>query len=887
MRLTNIFLAVFIMALTTNANAQRINKTIHSGWLFQKGEVNTNNEIENPDDWERINLPHTWNNTDDSDDERGFYQGTGWYAKVLRIPDGWKDKQVYIHFEGANQETDVFLNGEKIGNHKGGYTAFSFHLSPHLKFDDNNLLMVRVTNEIDDDIPPLRADFTFYGGIYRNVRLIVTDAVHFDMDNHASEGVFTQLQNASKEKAEVAVTGKIVNSKTKRMRIRLETTILDNNHTVVTSATERINLRPGDTYDFQTNTMEISNPNLWSPNNPYLYKVVAQIFSTDPSEQLLDEMVLPLGVRWFDFDDQNRFVLNGEPMKLIGTNRHQDLPEKGNALSDDDHKRDFEKIKEMGFNFVRLAHYPQAKEVYRLCDELGLLVWTEIPIVVHITQSEAFTNNSLNMMREQIRQTINNPSVVFYGYMNELMLRFNRMTEEQRVQEAAATVELAEKLERLTEEEAPHHKTVMAAHFYEGYNKYGLADVADVLGWNLYFGWYYHNMEDLTAYLAEQHEMYPNRPLILSEYGPGADVRNRTESPMAWDFTEDYQMMMHQSYLDQMMNMDFLSGFAAWNFADFGSERRNDAIPHVNQKGLVNFDRSEKNVAYLYRAYFSEKPVLHIALQGFTQQAGIEDKQGKGISTHPVKIFSNASEVEMIVNGQSLGKKQVEKHAVVFDVPYKNGVNLLEAFDNNGLKNKISVDYTLFTMPVAGSVNQEIAVNVGSHFSFYDPDTRIIWMADREYTSGMWGYQGGAALIRTGGRKPKPGTSRNVLGVTNDPLFQTYNEGIGGYQFDVADGVYEVTLCFVEPDSRNREEEIIFNLSDNVDNNLDVGNRVFHLEINGNQVLGNLNLAREFGPLRGATYTFQVIVGNGDGIQLQFDPVEGEPVLSGIRVKPV
>jgi beta-galactosidase len=887
MKLPKIVYLLIMMVLVTQTKAQRINKTIHTGWLFQKGEVSINNGIENPDDWERINLPHTWNSTDDSDDESGFYQGPGWYAKVLRIPAEWAEKQVYIHFEGANQETDVYMNGEKVGNHKGGYTAFSFHLSPHLKYDDNNLLMVRVTNEIDEDIPPLRADFTFYGGIYRNVRLIVTETVHFDMNNHASEGIFTQLENASNEKADVAVTGKIVNSLPQNSRIRFETRIIDQNNTVVASESQRINLSAGEEFAFQTEPMEIVNPNLWSPDDPYLYRILVQIFTTGRNEQLLDEMILPLGVRWFDFDDQNRFVLNGEPLKLIGANRHQDLPEKGNALSDDDHRRDFEKIKEMGFNFVRLAHYPQAKEIYRLCDELGLLVWTEIPIVVHITQSEAFTNNSMNMMREQIRQTINNPSVVFYGYMNELMLRFNGMTEEERVLEGAATVELAEKLERLTEEEAPLHKTVMAVHFYEGYNKYGLADVADVLGWNLYFGWYYHNMEDLTPYLAEQHELYPNRPLILSEYGPGADVRNRTESPMAWDFTEDYQMLMHQSYLDQMMNMDFLAGFAAWNFADFGSERRKDAIPHVNQKGLVNFDRSEKNVAFLYRAYFSDKPVLHIALQDFTQQGGIEDEKGKAASTHPVKVFSNAGEVELFVNGQSIGTKQVEKHVVVFDVPFHDGLNKLEAVDNNGLKASTDVDYTLYTIPLATSVNNEIAVNVGSHFSFYDPDTRIMWMADREYTSGMWGYQGGAPYISPGGRKPKPGTSDNILGVNNDPLFQTYNEGIGGYQFDVKDGLYEVTLCFVEPESRNREEEIIFNLSDNVETDLNVGNRVFHLDINNTRVLNNLNLAREFGPLRGVTYTFQVITSNGDGIKLQFDPIEGEPVLSAIRVKPM
>jgi len=468
------------------------------------------------------------------------------------------------------------------------------------------------------------------------------------------------------------------------------------------------------------------------------------------------------------------------------------------------------------------------------------------------------------------------------------MLSDNDMPENEKEQIAAATVELAKKLDALSKEEAPDRKTVMAIHYHEGYKKYGLSDVPDVLGWNLYFGWYYKKMEDLTSFLAEQHEQNPEKPLIVSEYGPGADVRNHnTQSPAPWDYSEDYQIIMHESYLEQMMNIPYLAGFAAWNFADFGSERRQDAIPHVNQKGLVNFDRSEKAVCDLYRAWFSENSVLRIALRNYIIQSGIEDDVKSGTGTHPVKIFSNNGTVELRHNGHSLGKKKVVSHVVEFEVPFTDGHNVLEAVDNNRLTDKIGIDFELFSNPLLSDGRKEIAVNVGSLQSFYDPTSKVLWMPDRKYTTGLFGYIGGAPLIKTGGRQPKTGISDDILGTENDPLFQTFNEGIESYRFDVKEGLYEVTVCFVEPNSKSTEKEIIYNLSNNTAPEVKTGSRVFNLEINGKRVLNNLNLAKEFGPLYGATYKFQIIAKDSEGIKVKFLPEEGKPIMSGIRVKPI
>jgi beta-galactosidase len=890
MKKTILLLGILLPSIFTNTFSQRIDYTINSGWFFQKGEIIETHDFTHLENWERINLPHTWNNADAFDAISGYYRGPGWYAKKLNIPADWKNKEVFIHFEGANQETEVFINHQKAGSHIGGYTAFRFNITPYLEFGKSNLLSVRVTNIHNENIPPLRADFTFYGGVYRNVRLIAVEPVHFDLGNYASDGVFVQTNELSEAQAVISLSGQITNALNNNHKVVLETTLADHNQNILASKTKQISLFANENTAFQSDEIQVTNPKLWSPDDPYLYNMIIRIRDNGNEKNILDEMILPVGLRWFDFDDQNRFVLNGQPLKLIGTNRHQDLPGKGNALSDEDHRNDYKKIKELGFNFVRLAHYPQAPEVYRMCDRLGLLVWSEIPIVNRITQTEEFTDNCMNMQREHIRQTRNHPSMVFYGYMNEVLINMlgdDDLPEQEKARIAGATLELANKLESLSKEEAPEHYTVMAIHHNEGYNKYGVADVPDVLGWNLYFGWYYQQMEDLKPFLSAQHERYPDRPLIVSEYGPGTDIRNHTESPIPWDYSEDYQVIMHASYLDQMMRTPFLAGFAAWNFADFGSERRKDAIPHVNQKGLLNFDRTEKDVCNLYRAYFSEKNTLHIALRNYRHQGGLEDANQNGISTKPVRIFSSAEQVELKVNGESLGTKKVTTHTALFDVPFKDGINTLEAIDDNGMKDQVEIDYALYPRPLNAPERKELAVNVGSHFSFYDPEAGILWMADREYAPGLWGYSGGEPYIRTGGRQPKTGISDNILGTKNDPLFQTFVEGLDHYRFDVSEGFYEVTVCLVEPDKRIPDKELIYNFTLNTEQRKKEGHRVFDLKINGLTVLDDVNLASEFGPLQAAEYTFRVYAEKDDGIRVEFLPVEGKPVLSGIRIMPL
>jgi len=374
--------------------------------------------------------------------------------------------------------------------------------------------------------------------------------------------------------------------------------------------------------------------------------------------------------------------------------------------------------------------------------------------------------------------------------------------------------------------------------------------------------------------------------MIVSEYGPGADMRIHAKNPKPWDYSEDYQCMLHASYLKQMMNMPYLAGFAAWNFADFGSERRGDAIPSVNQKGLVNFDRTEKDVVGLYRAYFLEEPVVHIATHNYTQRADVEDSQGAGFSTDSVKVFSNQERITLRLNGTILGEQNVEDFETTFAVPFEEGKNVLTAADGNGNSDKATVNFNLIPYLLNESTSEirEIAVNVGAKVSFFDSKRQVMWIPDRKYTPNSWGFVGGAPYTIQQ-RQLKTGIDDNILGTNIDPLFQTFVEGLESYRFDVPDGKYVLTLCFQENISEDGAD-IMYNL--NTSNEAEDKSphiREFDISISGKKVVNGLNLQRDYGSLRAIVFDFTVHAKNGEGIKVDFNAKKGKSTLSGIRIK--
>ena len=501
------------------------NITINSGWQFVLGNKTSQN-------WETVNIPHTWNKEDAFDDEKGYHRGVGWYKKKLYFSAESKNLIHYIHFKGVNQETRIYVNGQLIGNHKGGYTAFNFNITKWLKFDTYNLVEVKVDNSHNPNIPPLDADFTFYGGIYRDVELISKPKQHISLSDFASDGFYINYYSISEEKAGVEVKILIDNFENKQINNKLKVALLDAKNTTIFAKALDFKSSAEASESLNIKFSEIYNPKLWSPENPYLYKL--HILLLDEKENVLDEKYQNIGFRWVSVNADKGFFLNGKPIKLIGVNRHQDYQGYGNAAPIEFQKKDIQLIKNMGSNVLRNAHYPQSQELYDMCDELGVLIWTEIPVVNKVTNTKDFFDVSLNMQKEHVKQYYNHPSVVMFGYMNEIYLRLafdGKSTKLEKENQKKAALDLAKQLEQLTRELAPNHITVMAGHLNELYNETGIADLPMLFGWNLYFGWYDKDIPDLGMFLDDQHKRYPKRSLLLSEYGPGADVRVFTKTP--------------------------------------------------------------------------------------------------------------------------------------------------------------------------------------------------------------------------------------------------------------------------------------------------------------------------------------------------------------------
>jgi beta-galactosidase len=830
-------------AVSAPANSSRIKTSLDAGWRFMLGDPQ-NAAAPDLDDraWQAVNVPHTWNVSDAFDDEPGYHRGPAWYRRQLNVGRELVGRRLFLYLEGANQVADVFVNGRNAGRHIGGYTAFATDITEFVK-PGANMIAVRVDNSFNEDIPPLTADFNFYGGIYRDVWLIATRDLHFEVTDHASPGVKITTPDISNGKGTVAIESVITNDDVKRKSFEVVSTLFDPTGRVVGSARSTTTVEAKSEIKV-TGRAVVAGPKLWSPDAPYLYRVSSKILENGKA---VDEIAQPLGFRWFRFDPDTGFYLNGKHLKLRGTNRHQDYAGLGNAVPDRLHIRDMELIKSAGFNFVRLAHYPQDPSVLEAADRLGLLIWEEIPLVNYITRSAAFTENSLDMLKDMIRQHRNHPSVILWGYMNEIFLRVPK----ERDDLYPATVALARELNSAAHDEDPTRPTTMACHGSDIYNEKGLADVPDVLGWNLYLGWYGGKMEDFGKYLDDQHRRFPKRPLIVSEYGANGDVRLHSTKPRRFDSTTEYQREFHESYLSQIDARPYLSGSTLWSEFDFGSEFRGETKPHINQKGMFTIVREPKDVHFFYKASLSREPVVHIAVGDWKYRAGTSGKR------YRIEVYSNLPAVELFQNGVPLGRKSIDgSHKATWDLQMHGGTNRLTATGRKGARtitDAAEVDYRVVT-----TASPEIAVNVGSNADFIDEQNRV-WLADQPYTAGSWGFIGDSAKWIYSSPP-----DRNILGTTDDPVYQTMQEGLSSYKFDVPDGNYEVELLFAE----TKFEQL--------------GERVFSVRINGKTVIENLDVAATAKPRHAFDRKFTTAA-NG-GLTVEFVPVVGEPVLSGIRV---
>lgn len=624
-----------------------------------------------------IDLPHTWN---DKDVQQGITQHrtTGIYSKTFFVEKSWSQKRVFIHFEGANITTIVTLNGQKVGQHKGGYAAFSFELTPFLKFEKDNVLKVEVNNELDMSVIPLVGDFNNYGGIYRPVRLIITErTLCISPLDYASSGIYIKPSDVSNQSANIEVLTKYL-SKDKAL-IDYKTTILDAaGKTVATQSTEQaISMDKNGAF---THTYTIDNPHLWNGKpDPYMYQVRVELIQ---NRKVLDSKTENFGLRYFAIDANKGFSLNGQSLPLRGVSKHQDKMDKGAALSDADQEEDMDLMLEMGINTLRLAHYQHAEKVYDLADSAGLVVWAEIPFIgipeLAITYSNGyeptddFHTNVKQQLIELIRQNYNHPSIILWSLYNELQNP-----------EAASPVEFLAALNALAKTEDPNRLTV-AAGLLKPDEHPEMQNITDVFAYNRYFGWYYGEPSDLADFLDKTHEKFPNHKIGISEYGAGGSIYQHTDeierpNPIGAPHPEEWQSHFHEKHLQILDERPFVWGSFVWNMFDFSSHRRREGDQHGrNDKGLVTFDRKTKKDAFFYyKANWSDEPVLYITSHRYTFRKN---------KTVDIKVYSNLSEVLLTVNGAAYAAQSPEKGIALWkDISLKEGANTLfvKATQNN------------------------------------------------------------------------------------------------------------------------------------------------------------------------------------------------------------
>jgi beta-galactosidase len=852
------FFLLFTLAPIFASAQSRLIWSVNDNWKYLPNGADFAQRPKTDDSkWETINLPHTWNAKDPFDDDETSRRGISWYRKKIILDKRFQGKSIFLNFEGAGQVADVYINGVFIGQHKGGYTAFTFDITNLVKLGDKpteNLIAVQVNNAQNDFLPPLSIGYASYGGIYRDAWLIATDKLHFNLTDHGAKGVFITTPSVSTTKADVSFKATVVNDAMVTKQFELVHTVYDAQQKEITTVRKAVTALAGTSLTIDLNTI-VQKPNLWSPDVPYLYHVKTKIIENG---KVVDEVSNPLGFRWFSFNANTGFSLNGKKLVLRGTNRHQDFKDKGDALTSEDHYRDMKIIKDMGCNFLRLAHYPQAPEVLALADKMGLLIWEEIPLVNYMNPVPEFLDNSKTMIKEMIKQNYNHPSIIVWGSMNEVLL-WSEKAERIQVQENIPYLNkikaYAIKLDSTVRAEDPARTSTMAMHMSDDYDKFNLSGIPGLASYNIYNGWYSGKADEFKPTIDAKHAANPKQVLFISEYGAEADNSVNTERPVRFDFTGQYQRFFHESYLTQIKQMPYLAGTAIWNEFDFSQPNVGGVSNNMNQKGLVTWDRKLKDSYYMYKANWNPEPMVYIASRDWQTRAGLKT------ATSTIEVYSNMDEVTLTINGKAYGtKKPNDVKKCVWTVQLSDGDNKIVATAKNQVADYFTIKYRVYSDDLKQPNFREIAINAGADVQYVDGSDHI-WIEDRPYQAGSFGYVGGMPAmlnIKT--------VKKNT---TDNPLFYSYLDNLKAYKFDVSDGNYELEICFIEADK------------------VEIGQRVFNVAINGEAVLNDIDLTSACGFGVALKKKFIVNAANGKGVQINFEAQKGKTTLSGIKIKAV
>lgn len=655
---------VLFMLYGMSMFAQRQDILLNNDWNFRfSHQVQKGTEV-------RVDLPHTWNAQDALSGKIDYKRGIGNYEKNLFIRPEWKGKRLFIRFEGVNNIADVFINRRHIGEHRGGYGAFIFEITGKVEYGKENSILVRVNNGEQLDIMPLVGDFNFYGGIYRDVHLLITDETCISPLDYASPGVRLIQDSVSHRYAKVRAIVDLSNGSSGNQEVELNVRLLDGQR-VVKEGTKNVNLSGNEVMQ-QELTFEIDQPHLWNGRqDPFLYQAEVTLFRNG---QMVDRVTQPLGLRFYRIDSDKGFFLNGKHLPLKGVCRHQDRSEVGNALRPQHHEEDAALMLEMGVNAVRLAHYPQATYFYDLMDKNGIIVWAEIPFVgpggyndKGFVDLPAFRANGKEQLKELIRQHYNHPSICVWGLFNEL------------TELGDNPVEYIKELNVLAHQEDTTRPTTSAS------NQMGdLNFITDAIAWNRYDGWYGGTPADLGKWLDRMHKDHPEICIAISEYGAGASIYHQQDSlvktvPTSWWHPENWQTYYHIENWKTISSRPYVWGSFVWNMFDFGAAHRTEGDrPGINDKGLVTFDRKvRKDAFYFYKANWNrEKPMLYLTGKRNTVRT-------QRLQT--ITAFTNLSGAELFVNGKSYGKAIPDSYAILEwkNVELEPGENEIKVVSTN------------------------------------------------------------------------------------------------------------------------------------------------------------------------------------------------------------
>ena len=597
---------------------------INQNWAFLKDMAHVPAAI--PEAAEAVNLPHCWNAVDGQDGGADYFRGKcGYFKQLADLPEAEK---YYLEIRGANSSADVYLDGEHLAHHDGGYSTWRVDITKN----PTGLLAIVVDNAANETVYPQVADFTFYGGVYRDVNVICVKNTHFDLEYYGTPGIkVTPVMDGDdcKTAVEVFLSNATADHRVRYSIMNAEGAVIG---THITEAT-KLNFR-------------IKSAHRWNGRkDPYLYSAKAELLEGD---EVIDTVSTRFGCRSFEIDPERGFILNGEEYPLRGVSRHQDRWGIGNALLPEHHLEDMDLICEVGATTIRLAHYQHDQYFYDLCDERGMVIWAEIPYISnHIPTGR---ENTISQMKELIVQNYNHPSIVVWGLSNEISI-------------AGSSPDLLENHHILNdmchEMDKTRPTTIAVVSMCSMDDAY--VRIPDTVSYNHYFGWYGGDTSMNGPWFDKFHAKYPDTPIGCSEYGCEA-LNWHTSDPKQGDYTEEYQAFYHEELIRQLFSRKYLWATHVWNMFDFGADARAEGGENgQNHKGLMTFDRSyKKDSFYAYKAWLNPEPMVHICGKRYIDR--VED-------ITKVTVYSNLPEVELFVNGESLGKQTAEDHFFYFSVP--------------------------------------------------------------------------------------------------------------------------------------------------------------------------------------------------------------------------